>query len=429
MYKAKNVDGKFISINDAIQGGKYYCPTCKKRLTIKNGEHKAPHFAHFPHETCFDGWKYDSTDWSNKWKEKAPIEQVEKNFTIRKETHHVDWGVSPKLAMMFQNGFISKNVFDDKNNCILGSGEYQNVLWLFNVADLFKNHEITLYINDYSNYCCWKNPSKLFKDYGYNSNILIAFELFDNANPKSKPFIIVEKPELIYSRNIIEIKRLLTREQFEAYYNDIAKGLDPEARFKEEDKAKELALKKREEEEAKQRRIAEEKLKQQREERAKQIQIEEEKRRKEQEEYLRLLAERRKKETEEQEKREEALKIQQEIERESEEKRQKELFSSIDNRLFEPIELVEDIKQNDLVPTAPLIGKATICDIWNNEKPNSYITVTNGDKKYRIESDPNVMARKYNGKIYGVEFGTGENEGSKVVIDADKPIWERLLKF
>ena len=49
---AKDLDGHIVHIEDAFQGGIYYCPQCGNEMIPKMGDINAHHFAHKVECSC-----------------------------------------------------------------------------------------------------------------------------------------------------------------------------------------------------------------------------------------------------------------------------------------------------------------------------------------------------------------------------------------
>ena len=56
MYIALDKEQNRIFIDQAVQGDIFFCPVCLEKMFVKSGSEKAPHFAHYPHSNCHDGW-------------------------------------------------------------------------------------------------------------------------------------------------------------------------------------------------------------------------------------------------------------------------------------------------------------------------------------------------------------------------------------
>ena len=223
MYSAYNEQFKKISINDAVAGQTYFCPTCKKKLFVKVGERKRPHFCHYRNESCIDYWKYDESEWSDKWKSSFSNDEVE----IVHYEHHIDIEVKNNLGIMFSSASMHRETFIEKTNYMLGN--INNAMWLFNLTDLYEKKAINP--GRYS--VIWKNIWKMFSDYLYeNRNVWIVIEIKVN---NVSWFGILKDIDRSYTDKTLYIRRWLIEERFRKYFNDIADKKDPERPYIEEE--------------------------------------------------------------------------------------------------------------------------------------------------------------------------------------------------
>ena len=223
MYSAYNEQLSKISINDAVSGQTYLCPTCRKKLFVKTGERKRPHFCHYPGESCIDYWHYDETEWSEKWKGSFSNEEVE----IIHYEHHIDIEVKNNLGIMFSSSSMHRDTFIEKTNYMLGN--INNAMWLFNLTDLYENRTI----DPRRYHVRWRNIWKMFSEYLYSdSDVWIVIEISVN---NVRWFGVLKDIERSYTDKTLYIRRWLKEEQFRKYFNDIADKKDPEQPYLEEE--------------------------------------------------------------------------------------------------------------------------------------------------------------------------------------------------
>ncbi len=223
MFSAYDNQNNKISINDAVAGEFYICPTCKKRLYVKAGGRKKPHFCHYRNESCIDYWKYDESDWSNKWKSSFSNEEVE----IIHHEHHIDIEVKNNLGIMFSSSSMHWETFIEKTDYMLRN--INNAMWLFNLTDLYKKGTI----EPKRNCIIWRGIWKMFYDYQYLENaVWIVIEI---AVKGVSWFGILKDLDRSYNDKTLYVLRWLKEDQFRRYFNDIADKKDPELPYKVEE--------------------------------------------------------------------------------------------------------------------------------------------------------------------------------------------------
>ena len=223
MYSAYDIEFKKISINDAVAGQTYFCPTCKKKLFVRVGERKRPHFCHYRNESCIDYWKYDESEWSDKWKSSFSNDEVE----IVHYEHHIDIEVKNNLGIMFSSTSMHRDTFIEKTNYMLSN--INNAMWLFNLTDLYKKG----IIDPKRDRVIWRNIWKMFSDYPYvDRNVWIVIEI---AVKGISWFGILKDIDRSYDEKTLYIRRWHKEEQFRQYFNDIADKKDPEEPYVEEE--------------------------------------------------------------------------------------------------------------------------------------------------------------------------------------------------
>ena len=90
MFIALDTNRNRISIENAIKGNQYFCPTCGEILTIRATESLAvkTHFAHKRGTICYDDWKHDMSEWHLSWQRQFP-EQYKKSL-LRKTALNIE---------------------------------------------------------------------------------------------------------------------------------------------------------------------------------------------------------------------------------------------------------------------------------------------------------------------------------------------------
>ncbi len=223
MYSAYDNEFKKISINDAVVGQTYFCPTCKKKLYVRTVKGKRPHFCHYPGESCIDYWDYDESKWSEKWKNSFSKEEVE----IIHYEHHIDIEVKNNLGIMFSSSSMHRDTFVEKTNYMLSN--ISNAMWLFNLTNLYEKGTV----DPKRDRVRWRNIWKMFSDYPYeNRNVWIVIEIIVNG---ISCFGILKDIDRAYTDKTLYIRRWLKEEQFRKYFNDIADKKNPEQPYVEEE--------------------------------------------------------------------------------------------------------------------------------------------------------------------------------------------------
>ena len=342
MYSAYNEQFKKISINDAVSKQTYFCPACKKKLFVKTGDRKRPHFCHYPGESCIDYWKYDESEWSEKWKSNFTNDEVE----IIHYEHHIDIEVKNNLGIMFSGSSMHRDTFIEKTNYMLSN--INNAMWLFNLTDLYDNGTI-----DPKPDCVrWRNIWKMFSSYLYkNNNVWIVIE---TAVDGISWFGILNDIDRSYDEKTLYIRRWLKEDQFKKYFNDIADNKDPEQPYVELEE-----LKKKQKEEADEKaRIERQKIE------ASQIERREELERQRVAEYESLL----KKEQEEKEREAALLQKQKEDDEKERIKNEEDKKNHVEQRYLNDPEMKQmSDKLSELIKSDRILEFSDLADKWNKK--------------------------------------------------------------
>lgn len=163
MFIALDVNGKRISIENAVKDNQYFCPICGELLTIRATESLAvkTHFAHKRGTVCYDDWTHDMSEWHFSWQKQFP-EQC-REIVIEKDgiKHRADICIN-NTVIEFQHSPITGEEIAKRNNFYLSCG-YQ-VVWVFDATDKIKN-----WIEDSidpmkcrDNDLCWKRAKQQF---------------------------------------------------------------------------------------------------------------------------------------------------------------------------------------------------------------------------------------------------------------------------
>ncbi len=162
MFVANDQEGKRITIEDAVQGGAYFCPVCGGALIVKAKESEAvkEHFAHKSRRLC-DSWNYDMSEWHRTWQRFFPEECQEVVVQNGEEKHRADVLIN-NTVIEFQHSPISAEEIADRNRFYISCG--YNVVWVFDAEGKIKNE-----FEDTLDPClcretdlCWKRARREF---------------------------------------------------------------------------------------------------------------------------------------------------------------------------------------------------------------------------------------------------------------------------
>ncbi len=138
MFIALNADGERISIENATQDNKYYCPICGEPLTIRatNSLAVKTHFAHKRGTICYDDWTHDMSEWHLSWQKQFPEQYRE--VVIEKDgiKHRADVCIN-STVIEFQHSPITGEEIAKRNDFYISCG-YQ-VVWVFDATNKIKN--------------------------------------------------------------------------------------------------------------------------------------------------------------------------------------------------------------------------------------------------------------------------------------------------
>lgn len=201
MFIAIDTEGKRISIENALDEIKYFCPICGKPLKIKakNSLDMRTHFAHMPNALCSDEWSHDMSEWHYQWQYKFPQENREVVIENNGIKHRADICIG-KTIIEFQHSKISKEEINDRNKFYINCG-YQ-VVWIFDATDKIKNDieesiDPTKCRNDD---LCWKRKNPQF-DFSVlpQTTIYLQYKITLNNQPTD----ILIKLERLSSKDLV----------------------------------------------------------------------------------------------------------------------------------------------------------------------------------------------------------------------------------
>lgn len=154
--------GQRTFIDDADAFETYFCPECGEKMVQKRGEILAHHFAHHPNTQCTDVWRYDESDWHDKFQSLFPKENQEIVKELDGKKHRADILFEErKLVIELQGEWLRQDEFERRNQFFTALG--YKVIWIFDQSRVFEAKSI-----DYGNRRKpsnreWIRPSRTFK--------------------------------------------------------------------------------------------------------------------------------------------------------------------------------------------------------------------------------------------------------------------------
>lgn len=138
MFIALNANGERVSIENATQDNKYYCPICGELLTIRaiNSLAIKTHFAHKRGTICYDDWTHDMSEWHLSWQKQFPEQYREVVIDQNGIKHRADICIN-NTVIEFQHSPITGEEISKRNDFYLSCG-YQ-VVWVFDATNQIKN--------------------------------------------------------------------------------------------------------------------------------------------------------------------------------------------------------------------------------------------------------------------------------------------------
>lgn len=139
MEFAVDANGVRVHANDAVEGIKYFCPTCGEEVRPKQGDIVMWHFAHIT--PCADSWSYEMSAWHRSWQARFPEECREVVIEHNGVKHRADVCVG-KYVIEFQHSGMTKAEFEARNSFYVGAG--YKVVWVLDVLTEFEVNRISL---------------------------------------------------------------------------------------------------------------------------------------------------------------------------------------------------------------------------------------------------------------------------------------------
>lgn len=164
VFIAKDKEGNNITIEEAVRGGKYFCPICGGAVIVKakSSEAVREHFAHKNKTEC-DSWHYDMTEWHREWQNFFPKECQE--VVIQKDgiKHRADVLIN-NTVIEFQHSPITAEEIAERNRFYAECGH--KVVWVFDAEGKIKNKNAAVDTIDPISCAetdlCWKRPKREF---------------------------------------------------------------------------------------------------------------------------------------------------------------------------------------------------------------------------------------------------------------------------
>lgn len=164
VFIAKDKEGNNITIEEAVRGGKYFCPICGGAVIVKakSSEAVREHFAHKNKTEC-DSWHYDMTEWHREWQNFFPKECQE--VVIQKDgiKHRADVLIN-NTVIEFQHSPITAEEIAERNRFYTECGH--KVVWVFDAEGKIKNKNEAVNTLDpclcAETDLCWKRPKREF---------------------------------------------------------------------------------------------------------------------------------------------------------------------------------------------------------------------------------------------------------------------------
>lgn len=172
MFRANDINGNSIFIDDANKNNKYFCPACNEPLILKIfGTRKKHCFSHYPRTTCKDNWNYEPmSEWHSNWQNYFDKENQEIWIKGENEVHRADVSIR-NYIIEFQHSAISSIEFNKRNKFYTSCNK--NVVWIFDIKNQIS-------INDDGTFN-WEKKNifeNTFVDFiNYNNKISVFFEI------------------------------------------------------------------------------------------------------------------------------------------------------------------------------------------------------------------------------------------------------------
>lgn len=164
MFLAEDKEKNRVAIEEAIQGGEYYCPLCGSALIVKAKSSKAvkEHFAHKSGAEC-DRWNYDKSEWHRKWQNCFPKE-CQEVIAKKDGIKHIADVLINKTVIEFQHSPIKAEEIAERNRFYTECG--YRVVWVFDADGKIKNKNKTADLIDPllcdETDLCWRRAKQEF---------------------------------------------------------------------------------------------------------------------------------------------------------------------------------------------------------------------------------------------------------------------------
>lgn len=140
-------DGQRIT---ATPGGAAVCPSCGSPVVAKCGKIKVWHWSHSTRD-C-DSWSEGMTEWHASWQDLFPLEWREVVIRRGKQFHRADVLLPNGRVVEFQHSSIGVGEIREREQF------YQNMIWVFDVRDAFRNDRLILRNRGTHFNFRWKHP-------------------------------------------------------------------------------------------------------------------------------------------------------------------------------------------------------------------------------------------------------------------------------
>lgn len=241
-----------ISADRAVKSEEYFCPICRGKLRIKDGQIIAKHFAHVSLKEC-DDFTHDMSPWHREWQNMFPEENQEVVISLDiNETdyqkaafnwefdYNGNWHSTEQRAKMFED--LNSRAYFDKGTNILHIqhradvciGEYviefqhspisyqefnkrnwfytaagYKLIWIFDLTDTYNNLQIKEYgpweePDDKGWMYTWSNPKKFLKNFipqEKKNDIVLFFEFWS----PEKTLELTQKESELYKYKLQKI--------------------------------------------------------------------------------------------------------------------------------------------------------------------------------------------------------------------------------
>ncbi len=162
MFIALDENNQRISIENAVKGGKYFCPACGEPLIVRAKDSVAvkTHFAHKKGTDC-DDFTHDMSEWHLNWQKQFPEECREVVVENGEEKHRADVLIK-NTVIEFQHSPITAEEIARRNKFYLSCG--YGMIWVFDAENQIKNqYDDTLDPVKCREFdLCWKRAKQQF---------------------------------------------------------------------------------------------------------------------------------------------------------------------------------------------------------------------------------------------------------------------------